>query len=165
VNRRRSATAKQLPKLSLAVQAASHLIVAAQATTGLGTDHAHFAPLLSRACSRMRPRVVLADAGFDSEANHRLAREVLKVRSIIPARRGWLRNREPTTRYRRLMSRRLKRGLPDHKRYCQRWQSETVNSMVKRNLGSACRSRTAWGRKRDLLLRAVTHNVMLILNL
>jgi hypothetical protein len=113
----------------------------------------------------MSLKVVLADAGFDSEANHRLAREVLKVRSLIPARRGWFWNREPTARYRRLMARRLKKGLPDHKCYCQRWQIETVNSMVKRNLSSACRSRTAWGRKRDILLRAVTHNLMIIANL
>jgi Transposase DDE domain len=169
-NRRRSRTAKQLPKLSPAIHAASHLIVAAQASTGLGTDHTHFAPLLLCACCRMRPRrmrprVVVADAGFDSEANHRLAREVLKVRSLIPARRGWTWNREPTAHYRRLMSRRLKPGLADHRHYCQRWQIETVNSMLKRNLTSACRSRTTWGRKRDLLIRAVTHNLMIVANL
>jgi hypothetical protein len=154
-----------LPKLSLAVHAASHLIVAAQASTGLGTDHAHFVPLLSRARSRMRLSVVVADAGFDSEANHLMSREVLKVRSLIPARQGWFWNRAPTARYRRLMARRLKRGLPDHKYYCQRWQIETVNSMMKRNLTSACRSRTAWGRKRDMLLRVITHNLMIIANL
>jgi hypothetical protein len=59
------------PKLSLAVHAASHLIVAARATIGMGPDHAHFIPLLARACCRMNLGVVLADAGFDSEANHR----------------------------------------------------------------------------------------------
>jgi hypothetical protein len=165
INTQRSRTAKQLPKLSLAVHAASHLIVAARATTGMGTDHLHFVPLLWRACSRMKPKVVLADAGFDSEFNHRAAREFLNVRSLIPARRGWFWNREPTGRYRRLMSRRMKPGDPDRKRYGQRWQVETVNSMVKRNLSSACRSRSAWGRKRDMLLRVITHNLMLLANL
>jgi hypothetical protein len=42
VNRRRARLAKRLPKLSLGVHAATHLILAAQATTGLGSDHAHF---------------------------------------------------------------------------------------------------------------------------
>src|SRR6202044_3174870 len=53
VNRRRSKTTRRLPKLSLAVHAASHLILAARATTGLGNDHPHFVPLLQRAASRM----------------------------------------------------------------------------------------------------------------
>jgi hypothetical protein len=36
--------------------------------------------------------------------------------------------------------------------------------MIKRNLGSACRARTAVGRKKDLLLRALTHNLMIVAN-
>ena len=35
----------------------------------------------------------------------------------------------------------------------------------KRNLGSACRARTPTGRKKDMLLRAITHNVMILANL
>lgn len=164
VNRRRRKTNRQLPKLSLAVHAASHLILAARATTGMGADHAHFVPLLRDAASRMKVSVVLADAGFDSEANHCVARRDLKVRSLIPAIFGRPGAREPTGHYRRLMRQRMKRG-PDRKCYGQRWQVETVNSMVKRNLSSACRSRTAWGRKRDMLLRAITHNLMIVANL
>jgi len=161
-NRRRAQIVKRLPKLSLAVHAASHLILAARATTGTGADHAHFLPLLSRAKRRMSLAVALADAGYDSEANHRMAREVMGVRSLIPATIG--RPGMPTGYYRRLMRRRLKAG-PDKKCYGQRWQVETVNSMVKRNLGSACRSRSPRGRKKDMLLRAVTHNLMIIANL
>jgi hypothetical protein len=47
----------------------------------------------------------------------------------------------------------------------QRWQAETVNSMLNRNLSSACRSRSALGRKRDLLNRAVAGNLMIVANL
>jgi Transposase DDE domain len=161
-NRQRAKTAKRLPKLSLAVHAASHLILAARATTGLGNDHPHFIPLLERAASRMRLSWVVADAGFDSESNHQAARRNLKIRSLIPATCG--RPGAPKGYYRRLMRRRLQRH-PDKRRYGQRWQVETVNSMVKRNLSSSCRSRTAWGRKRDLLLRAITHNLMIVENL
>jgi len=163
-NRRRSQVAKRLPKLSLAVHAASHLILAAQATTGMGADHAHFIPLLSQAKTRMSLTMALADAGYDSEANHQTARGVMRTRSLIPATIGRPGAGAPTGHYRRLMRRRLKAG-PDKKCFGQRWQVETVNSMIKRNLGSACRARTPWGRKKDLLLRVITHNLMIIANL
>ena len=163
-NRRRAQVVKRLPKLSLAVHAALHLILAARATTGTGADHGHFVPLLSRAKTRMPLAVVLADAGYDSEANHQVARKVMKVRSLIPATIGRPGAAGPTGHYRRLMRRRLKAG-PDKKCYRQRWQVETVNSMIKRNMGSACRARTPRGRKKDMLLRAVTHNLMIVANL
>jgi hypothetical protein len=164
VNRRRALINKRLPKLSLAVHAASHLILAARATTGLGADHEHFAPLLSKASSRIGLEMALADAGYDSEKNHRLAREGLGIRTMIPATCGRPGAKGPTGQYRRLMRLRFQVG-PDKKHYGQRWQGETVNSMVKRNLGSACRARTAWGRRKDMLLRAVTHNIMIVANL
>jgi hypothetical protein len=161
-NRRRSQIAKRLPKLSLAVHAASHLILAARASTGTGADHRHFVPLLRQAKARMRLRVALADAGYDSEANHREARQGMGVRSIIPATSG--RPGAPTGHYRKLMRRRLKRGA-DKKCYGQRWQVETTNSMLKRNMTSTCRARSPTGRKKDMLLRAVTHNLMILCNL
>jgi hypothetical protein len=163
-NRRRAAVNKRLPKLSLAVQASSHLILAARATTGLGADHRHFVPLMLDASRRMSLEFALADAGYDSEDNHRLARDELGIRSLIPATCGRPGINGPTGHYRRLMRRRFKGGS-DKKYYGQRWQAETVNSMVKRNLGSACRARTPTGRKKDLLLRAVTHNLMIVANL
>jgi hypothetical protein len=163
-NRRRAAINKRLPKLSLAVQASSHLILAAKATTGLGADHAHFPWLLLNAAERLPVETVLADAGYDSEDNHRLARHELGIRSLIPATCGRPGANGPTGHYRRLMRRRFKRG-PDKRYYGQRWQVETVNSMIKRNLGSACRARTPRGRKKDMMLRAITHNVMILANL
>lgn len=162
VNRRRGAAIKRLPKLSLAVHAASHLILAARATTGGGPDYEHFPPLLAKAVCRMKLAVVLGDAGFDSEANHRLAREELGVRSLIPATSG--RPGKLSGHYRRLMRSQFKQER--HKKlYGQRWQAETANSMIKRSLGCACRARSAWGRKRDMLLRVVTHNLMIVANL
>jgi hypothetical protein len=44
--------------------------------------------------------------------------------------------------------------------HTQRWQSETTNGMVKRNPGSALRARTPRRREREMLLRAVVHDVM-----
>jgi len=159
--RRLARIVKRLPKLSLAVHAASHTILAARATTGTGADHRHFLPLLEKAVARMPLRMALADAGYDSEPNHLAARCELGVRALIPATIGRQSSNPPKGYYRRLMRQRLKGG-PDKRRYGQRWQAETVNSMLKRNLGSACRARSTVGRKKDMLLRAVTHNIMIL---
>ena len=59
------------------------------------------------------------------------------------------------------MHHRIKRHA-DAGTYGQRWQSETTNSMIKRNLGSAMRARTAIRRRHELLLRELTHNIMLL---
>jgi hypothetical protein len=47
-------------------------------------------------------------------------------------------------------------------KYGQRWQTETVNSMIKRRLGSALRARTYWSQCREIILRVITHNVMIV---
>jgi hypothetical protein len=46
--------------------------------------------------------------------------------------------------------------------YTQRWQAETVVSMIKRNLGEELRGKTARSRKRDMLLKVLTHDLMII---
>ncbi len=51
----------------------------------------------------------------------------------------------------------------DTKAYRNRPQIESVFSMLKRNLGSALRARSHWGRCRDLFLRVLTHNIALAL--
>ena len=46
--------------------------------------------------------------------------------------------------------------------YTQRWQAETVNAMLKRNPGSALAGKTAWSRRRDMLLKTLTHDIMIL---
>jgi len=163
VNRSRRRVVRRLPKLSLAVDAASHLILAAVASTGTGGDQPYFDALLYHAWRRTggRVRCVVADAGYDSEDNHRIARLDMGVRSIIPPKSGRPTKKPPTEPMRRSMYHRFKRKA-DAAAYGQRWQSETANSMIKRNLGSAMRARTATGRRHELLLRVLTHNIMLL---
>jgi hypothetical protein len=147
VNRRRSRTVGQMPKLALAVASSCHAILAARSHIGNGSD----------------VRTVVADAGFDSEHNHRLARLDMNVRSIIPPRIGRPSDGPPQGRYRRLMKQRFSRKA-DQKQYGQRAQSETVNSMMKRNFGDALRSIDPQRRKKELLLRSLTHDIMLLAN-
>lgn len=156
-------TVRQLPKATLAVAAGCHVILACLVSTGVGSDAPSFPALLADACRRA-PGVttIVADASFDSEQNHRVARISRGVRSIIPPRIGRPRKDggPPTTPFRRLMHLRFQRGA-DQATYGQRWQGETVNSMIKRNLGSALRATTPARREREMLLRAVVHNLML----
>lgn len=164
-NARRSATARRTPKLSVGVDARSHVILSAKARAGMGSDAPDFKGLLHDAWRRRGGRVktVLADAGFDSEANHAVARGDLGVRSLIKAgvgRRPLDPARPPAGRYRRRMAWELA-GSQGGKPYGRRAQAETVMSMPKRNLGDALRSRTPRNRRREHAFKAVVHDLML----
>ena len=160
VNAARSRKIRRMPKLALAVAAASHRILAARASNGNGSDAPDFDPLLFQAWQRAKVKTVIADAGYDSEANHRIARLDMNVRSIIPPKIGRPSAKPPTGRYRRLMKQRFARKA-DAAIYGQRSQSETVNSMMKRNLGEYLRSIRPVRRKQEMLLRSITHDLML----
>jgi len=164
--RRRNGTAKQwqtvaysrYAKLEASFDCASHLLLAALVGRGPRVDTDRFVPLLDATLANVRVEAALADAGFDSEANHVHAREVRGVRSFIPATIGRPTTKLPRGRYRRQMKQRLDK---DYGRYGQRWQAETGFSMFKRRLGSAVQGRSYWSQCRDLLLRALTFNIML----
>lgn len=161
-NVRRSRTARQCPKLSVGVCTRSHLILSTRVRTGFGSDNRDFEPLLFDAWRRHpRLRTVLADAGFDSESNHCVARHDMGVRSMIKTGIGRPSQRPPSGYYRRLMSKRL-RGSQKGKTYGQRAQAETVNSMLKRNLGDALRARSPRARRNEQLLRVLAHNIALL---
>jgi len=161
VNTARAASLRRLPKLAVAVDSGCHLILSAKARIGSGSDAPDFDDLLFHAWRRSRVAVVVADAGYDSEANHCIARQDLGVRSIISPGIGRPTSKPPSGRWRRLMARRFK-GKADQKHYRQRAQSETVHSMMKRNLGSALRSRTPERRKKEMMLRVLVHNISLL---
>lgn len=163
IKQRRSDTAKRLPKLAVGIDTRTHLIASAVAKSGLGSDAPDFAPLLIEADRRLRVSHVLADAGYDSGPNHRLARDRLGVRSWIKAKVGRpARPRWPATDpHRRYMQRALA-GSQKGRRYGQRAQVETVMSMLKRNLGDAPRARSRHAREMALLLKVLVHNLMIV---
>ena len=164
----RSDTVRSMPKLALGVATACHLALSAWAGTGMGADHPQFEPVVFDAWRRVPNRTfgVAADAGYDSEANHRLARHDMGLRSLIPPDHGRPPNdpsQPPGGRWRRRMKN-LLRTRRSRRRcgYTQRWQSETVNSMIKRNLGSELAGKTADSRERDMLLKVLTHDLMVL---
>ena len=145
-------------KLEAAFDCETHLILGAIPRRGPAVDTDRFIPLLDEALRRVKITAALADAGFDSEGNHRHAREKRKVKSFIPAEIGRPSSKPPAGRYRRQMRQRLNK---DYGRYGQRWQAETGFSVMKRRLGSAVNGRSYGSQCRELLLFVLTYNLML----
>lgn len=75
-------------KLAVVADASNHFILAFHTRRGPKPDVAEFRPLLEDTLSRVRVGRIVADAGYDSEANHKFAREEHQVRTIIPAKHG-----------------------------------------------------------------------------
>lgn len=97
-------------KLEAPVDCASHLLLAVLVGRGPRVDVDRFVPLLEATMQQVRPESVLADAGYDSESNHRHAREERGVRSFMPATAGRPTTKWPSGRYRRRMKQRLNKS-------------------------------------------------------
>ena len=141
------------------VDCASHVILGVLTGRGPRVDVDRFSPLLDATLETTRPERVVADAGYDSEPNHRYAREKRGVRSFMPATLGRPTDKPLKGRHRRRMKRQLNK---DYGGYGQRWQVETVFSMIKRRLATAVQGRTYWSQSRKLWLLAITHNLMIL---
>jgi hypothetical protein len=152
-----STTYKRFPKVGILCDCRSHLILAVVPGRGPAPDIPHFRAALDQALSRVRIAALAADAGYDAEHSHEFAREQRDVRSLIPAKIGRQTTKPARGYWRRQMQSRLHLT-----RYPQRWQAETVNSMLKRLLGSALRARSYWSQCREILLRTITLNIMIL---
>lgn len=147
------------PKLGVVCDTSCHFILSIRVGRGPRPDVDELVPLLTDAVRSMLIDCLTADAGYDSEANHRFARECCGVRTIIPAKHGRPTDKPASGRYRRLMQTRF-----DDAKYHCRAQVETVISMIKRRQGNHARGRTYQARCRDLRLMALTHNIMILLH-
>ena len=146
------------PKLSAVCDCRSHFFVAAKVSKGPSYDSREAGCILKRAQRRGPPGRILLDAAYDSEALHRFIREHLAAESIIPPLLGRPSRKKPRGKYRRIM----KRNFPA-KAYGQRWQIESAFSRLKRLLGSALRATSWMAQKREVYLRLLVHNLMILL--
>jgi len=153
---KQSMTYKHFPKAGIVCDCKSHLILSIVPERGPGSDASHFQRAFDQAHRRIRFAALAADAGYDGEHNHVYARR-RGVRTLIPSRIGRPTDKPPSGYWRRMMRRVLPRS-----RYGQRWQVETTNSMLKRLLGSALRARNYWSQCREIMLRALTLNIMIL---
>lgn len=146
------------PKLGVVCDTSCHFILSIRVGRGPRPDVDELVPLLTGAVRSMLIDCLAADAGYDSEGNHRFARERCGVRTLIPAKHGRPTDKPASGHYRRLMQTRF-----DDAKYHRRAQVETVISMIKRRQGNHVRGRTYQSQCRDLRLMALTHNVMILL--
>ena len=150
-------TYSRYPKLGLVVDSKTHLALSGVPERGPYPDVAHFEKAVAEAEKNAHSNILTADAGYDSEKAHIFARNTYGIRTIIPSRIGRPTTKLPKGKWRKIMAIRFNKKL-----YGQRWQSETVNSMIKRNLGSCLRARSYWSQCREMMLRLFTHNVMIV---
>jgi hypothetical protein len=150
-------TYKRFPKLAALTDCSTHMVLAALPLRGPGPDITHFERIVCQGFPRVQMEILLADAGYDAEWVHQVARRDLEIRTIIPAGIGRPTDKAPTGHYRRWMSQRLHLTC-----YGQRWQVETVMSMIKRRLGSSVNARSHWSQGRALMLKAITHNILIL---
>lgn len=162
---RRSSTSKNwqkttyrtFPKAGILCDCASHMVLAIVPGQGPGPDILHFRKALDEARQVVHLETLAADAGYDSEASHVYGRNQCGIRTLIPPLIGRPTKKLPSGYWRRQMKSRLHTT-----RYSSRWQVETVHSMSKRMLGSEMRARTYWSRCREMVLRALTLNIMIL---
>ena len=154
---------RRWPKLSAVCDTKNHIVIAAYVNRGPGPDCLQFDDLVIEAADRQKLRTLVADKGYESEGAHRLCRETLGITSIIPTKATSGRKRldgRPNAingKYRRL----LHKNFPT-KSYNQRWQIETVFSMIKRRLGSWLGARRPYAINREIILKVLTHDLMIV---
>ena len=90
---------KRFPKLAIVCDVDTHLALSAITTRGPSVDVNQFCRALKPAAEQFDIQHLLADAGYDSEANHRYARDVYEIKTTIPARHGRPTNKLPKQRY------------------------------------------------------------------
>ena len=145
-------------KLTVVCHNASHLIAGGIVSTGPGNDCPYLMPAVAQAATNLPIDRLLADAGYDAEANHSFCRQHLGIRStVIAVNNRYHKQGELTGHYRRQM----KNNFPKRK-YRQRWQVESVMSRMKRRLGYALRGRTNESRSVECVLKVLTYNLMLL---
>jgi len=125
-------TYSKYPKVVLVTDCRTHLVLAAVPGRGPASDLVLFEAALRQAVGRARIGTLLADADFDGEWVHEHVRPY-GIRTVIPPEPGRPSEKPPVGKWRRRMKQRFDKKK---KKYGQRWQTETVNSMIKRLQGS-----------------------------
>jgi hypothetical protein len=139
-------------KWVVVVETKHQLLLAQIAKRGPYNDCALLRPLVDIAHQVMPASLVLADGEFDSERNHKHIREVHKMKSIIPAKRG-----KKTWKLKEVRAQ-MKSNFPA-KRYSQRNLIETVFSVGKRKLSARAPGRSLPTQAIQALILGLAYNL------
>ncbi len=156
----------KFPKLAIICDCKTHMILAAWPTRGPSPDVHQLDKLLSQMHSDLILHRLLLDAGYDSHDNHQRLRNERNILSYIPPRHGRPSTKPASSKLRRLMQRHFATDASRRRiHFGQRWQVETVFSMIKRNLDHAVAARSYHAQNREMLLLAITHNITILLSI
>lgn len=159
--RRSKRKQRKFPKFWAVVQSATHVCLGMVPGTGPSPDDPQFHRVAAEAHAREPFAALAADIGFDGEHHHRFLYEKLGgVIGIIPPERGRPRQSKKNRRsgfFRTF----IHEHWPKHL-YGQRWQVETFFSMLKRLLDSFLRAMNWRSQHREMCLKVLTLNLMLI---
>lgn len=153
---------KYYAKLETVFDTRTHVAIGALTSRGPAPDVDRLVSLLQETDPGIKIKSLLADAGYDSQANHVFARVGCKMRSLMPAEHGRPSDKPPTGYWRRVMKEALS-SKTKRKRsgYSQRVQAETGFSMIKRRQGESVAARTFENQCGELRLMVLTHNLMI----
>ena len=157
--------ARAYQKWAAALWTGPQLALAELSKPGPCGDYPDLPPLAESSVAVVPDAAILADAGYDCEANHAFCRERLGVRALIPAKtRRYVAG--PRRPYRAEMVHALGcatlgvGGRPGPQRtYRQRWLVETLMSVVKRKWGERLTARLGAMQEVQALLRGLVYNV------
>lgn len=150
-----SVKVKGFVKTSMNIEVKHKLILDVETHSNRQHDNKDFIPLLQQT---NHVSMVLADKAYDSQSN----REYCWERNIevhIPVRE-WKQNRKNyglTPHYNKHHRIAVKRFNPE--KYCKRSLIESVNSAVKRTLGSWINSKNPLNQEKQAMLKALTYNI------
>jgi hypothetical protein len=146
-------------KLTIVADNDTHFIPAADVSVGPSNDSPLLPNAVRQAVERVTIKQLLADAGYDSEDNHKICRKELDIVStIIPVNPRNRKYNPVKGRYRSQMSRHFPKRI-----FGNRWQVESVFSRFKRKLGYALRATTEQSRTTECFMRVLTYNLMILL--
>jgi len=97
-------------------------------------------------------KTLIADKGYDSASNRQHCRDK-NIEPVIPTRqftRTRSQEREPTKRYKEKIDKNV---------YNRRALIESVNSAIKRTLGSYTNNRTALNQQKQITIKALSYNI------
>jgi len=138
-------------KLSIAADLDKQMIIKQSIHKSPRHDNKDFMILMSG----IKPKVVCADKGYDSNENHRFIMRDLEAKSLIAIKDyGGKRHRNWRKDWRLVAKKQF-----DEKEYHQRSKVEAIFSSVKRKYGSNLRAKDFYSQKKEVLCKLIAYNV------
>lgn len=143
-------------KVTFVVDIQYQFIVVLSVRRGPDNDSKDFIPSFKKldTLDERKLERVVADKGYDSEANHKFIRDILGADTIIPPRKNRSVDFKTWGKYRKQM-----REGYSKSEYNQRNKVETVNSVIKRKMGDSIRARKVLYQNREIFFMAIAYNI------